>query len=142
MATSHRTLLTFDGAVDRDPTIDAWLDAMPPPLGAIARTWVARTRACGRDVRELMHDGCATACVANAPFAYVAAFTAHVNVGFFHGASLPDPAGLLEGTGRSMRHVKLRPGARFDERALEALLRAAHRDIRVRLGVEAVDRDA
>jgi hypothetical protein len=142
MATSHRKLLTFGGGVVREPAIDAWLDAMPPPLGAIARTWVARMRACGHDVRELMHDGCATACVANAPFAYVAAFTAHVNVGFFHGASLPDPAGLLEGAGRSMRHVKLRPGARVDEPALEALLRAAHRDIRERLGVVAVDRDA
>jgi hypothetical protein len=38
-------------------------------------------------------------------------FTAHVNVGFFRGAELSDPNGLLQGTGKFMRHVKLRPGA-------------------------------
>ena len=64
-------------------------------------------RACGDDVRELLHDGHPTACVGSAAFCYVSAFTAHVNVGFFLGAELPDPAGLLEGTGIFMRHVKL-----------------------------------
>jgi hypothetical protein len=54
-------------------------------------------------------------------------------VGFFQGASLPDPAGLLEGTGKAMRHVKLRPGRDVDAAALEALVDAAHRDIVARL---------
>ena len=58
-------------------------------------------------MRELLHDGHPTACVADAAFAYVNAFTAHVNVGFFRGAELVDPARMLEGTGRYMRHVKL-----------------------------------
>jgi hypothetical protein len=87
----------------------------------------------GPDVRELMHDGLATACVGDAPFAYVGVFTAHVNIGFFHGAGLPDRAKLLEGAGRHMRHVKLRPGAAFDELALEALIAGAYSDIRTRL---------
>jgi hypothetical protein len=85
------------------------------------------------EVRELMHDGAPTACVRDAAFAYVDAFTAHVNLGFFHGASLADPAGLLEGTGRFMRHVKLRPGVPVDDAALHALVTAAYRDILVRL---------
>ena len=55
-----------------------------------------------------------------------------MNVGFFLGARLADPAGLLEGTGRYMRHVKLRPGAQVDEQALAALIRAAYS--RVKLG--------
>ena len=80
-----------------------------------------------------MHDGLATACVDDAPFAYVGVFTDHVNVGFFHGASLSDPSGLLEGTGRYMRHVKLKPGRAVDEPALEALITAAYRDIVTRL---------
>lgn len=125
--------LRFNGAVEREPAIDAWLDAQPPDLGAIARTWFTRIRQCGPDVRELMHDGCPTACVEDAAFAYVNAFRAHVNVGFFHGASLPDPAGLLEGTGRFMRHVKLRPGAVANDAALQALITAAHRDIAAKL---------
>lgn len=80
-----------------------------------------------------MHDGCPTVCVQDAAFAYVSAFTAHVNVGFFQGASLADPAGLLEGTGKYMRHVKLRPGLAVDESSLAALITAAHLDIVARL---------
>jgi hypothetical protein len=88
---------------------------------------------CGADVRELVHDGFPTACVADAPFAYVAVFKNHVNVGFFHGASLPDPARLLEGTGKYMRHVKIKPNVDVDEPALQALVIAAYRDIVARL---------
>jgi hypothetical protein len=83
-------------------------------------------RECGDDVRELLHDGHPTACVGDAAFGYVNAFTAHVNVGFFLGARLADPAGLLEGTGKNMRHVKLRPGSAVDREALAALIRAAY----------------
>lgn len=128
-------ILTFSGAVAREPAIDAWLDTQPIRLGSMARRWFTQMRQCGPDVRELMHDGCPTVCVEDAPFAYVNAFTAHVNVGFFHGPSLPDPAGLLEGTGKYMRHVKVRPGLPLDREALEALITAAYRDIRARLKV-------
>lgn len=126
-------LLRFTGAAKRDPEIAMWLAGQPSELRALAMPWFARIRRCGKDVRELMHDGLATACVRDVPFAYVGVFTAHVNVGFFHGASLPDRAGLLEGTGRHMRHVKLVPGVAFDESALEALISAAYRDVGMRL---------
>jgi len=126
-------LLRFTGAAKRDPEIATWLAGQPSELRSLATPWFARMRRCGTDVRELMHDGLATACVRDVPFAYVGVFTTHVNVGFFHGASLPDRAGLLEGTGRSMRHVTLRPGVAFDESALEALISAAYRDIGMRL---------
>ena len=126
-------LLRFTGAVDRAPAIDAWLDGQPSELGSIARTWFALMRRCGAGVRELMHDGFATACVEDAPFAYVGVFRDHVNVGFFHGAVLPDPAGLLQGTGRYMRHVKVKPGSTVDESSLEALIASAYRDIVARL---------
>jgi hypothetical protein len=126
-------ILRFSGAVQRDPVIDSWLNGPPDELGSIARRWFARMRECGGDVRELMHDGCPTACVADAAFAYVNIFRAHVNVGFFHGAELRDPARLLEGSGRHMRHVKLRPGADVDASALDALITAAYLDIKARL---------
>ena len=129
-------LLRFTRAVKRDPAIAAWFAAQPDHLRGLATSWFARIRHCGPDVRELMHDGLATACVGDAPFAYVGVFSTHVNVGFFHGASLPDPATLLEGTGRHMRHVKLRPGAAVDELALDALLIAAYNDVRTRLTVD------
>jgi hypothetical protein len=103
------------------------------PLGAIARYWFDVMRACGEDVRELLHDGHPTACVADAAFAYVNAFTAHVNVGFFRGAELADPKGLLEGTGKFMRHVKLRPEGEVDATALLELVNTAYTDMKGRL---------
>ena len=99
----------------------------------MALRWFTRMRKCGPDVRELLHDGLATACVRDAPFAYVGIFTNHVNVGFFHGAELADPAGLLEGAGKFMQHVKVEPGAALDETALERLIDAAYHDITRRL---------
>jgi hypothetical protein len=87
----------------------------------------------GSDVRELMHDGCPTACVGDAAFGYVNAFKDHVNVGFFFGALLTDPARLLEGTGKRGRHVKLRPGREVDRAALAQLVDAAYADIKARL---------
>ena len=124
----------FSGAARLDREIDAWLPEPADELRRIARTWFERMRGCGADVRELLHDGCPVACVADAPFGYVNVFRAHVNVGFFHGASLDDPAGLLEGAGKRMRHVKLRLGEPVDAAGLGELIEAAYRDIRVRLG--------
>jgi hypothetical protein len=100
----------------------------------MVRSWFERMRGSGPDVRELFHDGCPIACVGDAPFGYVNAFKAHANVGFYHGAALADPKGLLEGAGKYMRHVKVRPGSDIDERALNDLIAAAYRDIRKRLG--------
>ena len=102
-------------------------------LGAIAQRWLDVMRGCGDDVRELLHDGHPTACVTDAAFGYVNAFASHVNVGFFHGAELADPDGLLEGAGKFMRHVKLRPERDVDAAALTKLIEAAYADIKGRL---------
>lgn len=125
--------LRFPSAIKTDPAIDAWLNAQDPILAGLVRPWFARMRACGSDVRELMHDGCPTACVGDAAFGYVALFRAHANVGFFLGATLKDPAGLLVGTGKRMRHVKLRPAAPVDRAALGALIDGAYLDMKTRL---------
>ncbi len=105
-------------------------------LGAIAQRWFEAMRDCGDDVRELLHDGHPTVCVADAAFAYVNAFKAHVNVGFFRGAEIADPDGLLEGTGKFMRHVKLRPQGDVDARALMKLIETAYTDMKERLKSE------
>jgi hypothetical protein len=125
-------MLRFFGAVRRDPAIDVWLKEHGE-LGFIAGEWFDVMREQGDDVRELMHDGCPVACVGDAPFGYVNAFTSHVNVGFFYGAGLPDSLGLLEGSGKRMRHVKLRPGAAMNSAALSRLIEEAYSDIKARL---------
>jgi hypothetical protein len=126
-------ILRFNGAIERDPAIDAWLKQHTAELDAIARRWFEVMRKCGDEVRELVHDGCPVACLGDAPFAYVNVFTQHVNVGFFHGASLPDPARLLQGTGKFIRHIKLKPGTPTNAAALSSLIDAAYSDIKARV---------
>lgn len=128
-------LFLFPTAARRDPAVEAWMHEHGE-LGAIARRWFEVMRACGGDVRELLHDGHPTACVEQAAFGYVNAFTAHVNVGFFRGAELADPGGLLEGTGRFMRHVKLRPDGDLNTAALAQLIETAYADMKARLKAE------
>jgi hypothetical protein len=126
-------LLRFNGAVERDPAIDAWMKDHEGELGAIAHQWFEVIRKCGDEVRELFHDGCPVACLGDVPFAYVNAFTSHVNVGFFQGAALPDPARLLQGSGKFMRHVKLKPGTATDSASLHGLIELAYADIKARV---------
>jgi hypothetical protein len=126
-------ILRFPSAVKHDPAIDVWLRAQRNELRPLVESWFVRMRQCGSDVRELMHDGCPTACVDDAAFGYVNAFKDHVNVGFLFGALLRDPARLLEGTGKRGRHVKLRLGREVDSAALSQLVDAAYVDIRARL---------
>jgi hypothetical protein len=123
-------LMRFPAASRRDPAIDAWFATRNAELAALARYWFNRMREAGPDMRELMHDGCPTACVGDIALGYVNVFTSHVNVGFFLGAQLDDPAGLLLGNGRRMRHVKLRPGHAVDDIALGNLIDDAYAGIR------------
>ena len=102
-------------------------------LGAIAGRWFDVMFAGEDEVRESLHDGHPTACVADAAFAYVNAFKAHVNVGFFRGAEIADPDGLLEGTSRFVRHVKFRPERHVDVRPLTELIETAYADTKERL---------
>ena len=122
-------LFMLSGSAERDPRVEAWFQA-DDALRLMVRPWFDELRRQGPDVRELLHDGCPTACVDDAALAYVNAFSGHASIGFFNGAGLADPAGLLEGAGKRMRHVKLRWGAPVDEAALRGLIAAAYRDIR------------
>jgi len=135
-------LFRLSGAVKRDAAVERWLGSGAIELKAIAQRWFTQIRQCGSDVRELMHDGCPVACVEDAAFAYVNTFKTHVNVGFFRGALLADPAGLLEGSGKRMRHVKLTPDREPDVAALGALITAAYADIKARLDAERSAHDA
>jgi hypothetical protein len=131
-------LLRFSGSVKRDPAIETWMKAQPGELVVIARHWFDVMRKCGDDVRELLHDGHPTACIDDAAFGYVNVFKAHVNVGFFRGAEITDPEGLLEGTGKFMRHVKLRPGRDFNAAGLTKLVDTAYTDMKERVRAEMV----
>jgi hypothetical protein len=61
-------------------------------------------------------------------YAYISVQESYVNLGFFHGASLPDPQGLLEGTGKKLRHIKIRSASDIRRAGVAALLRHAIAD--------------
>ena len=127
-------LFRLSGAVSEDPLVEAWFSAPDQEMRRLAQPWFEAMCDCGDDVAQLLHDGHPTACVGGAAFGYVDAFTAHVNIGFFHGASLSDPSRLLEGGGKRMRHVKVGWGQPVETEALSRLINEAYRNIRARLG--------
>jgi hypothetical protein len=126
-------LLRFDGTLEHDAAIDVWMKDHGGASGDIARKWFEVMRGCGDEVREILHDGCPVACLGDVPFGYVNVFTSHVNVGFFQGAGLPDPARMLQGAGKRMRHVKLKPGEATDDAALRRLIETAYADMKARV---------
>lgn len=58
-------------------------------------------------------------------YAYIAVQRSHVNLGFYRGAALKDPDGLLEGAGKNLRHIKVHSVAEAKRPAVAALLRQA-----------------
>lgn len=133
LAMNSVRLFALEGAMQCDPGVEAWFAAPPRELRSEALRWFEAMRSCGPDVLELLHDGHPTACIQGIALGYVNAFTGHVNVGFFLGATLDDPVGILEGTGRFMRHVKVRPGRGGNDAALRELIDRAYRDLKARL---------
>lgn len=69
-------------------------------------------------------------------FCYIGAFKGHVNLGFYYGAHLPDPAGLLEGTGKNLRHIKVKSIEEVGQPALRDLLQASLEERIEVLGIE------
>lgn len=126
-------LFLLAGTLPRDPAVEQWFAARDTALGQLAREWFEKMRACGEDVRETLHDGCPVACVGEAAFAYVNIFRQHVNVGFYQGSLLDDPAAILRGEGKWMRHVKLRPATVISAEPLAQMIFAAYADIRARI---------
>jgi len=110
-----------------------WLAVASGELGVLARQWFEVLRNCGDDVEETLHDYQPTVCVQGAAFAYIDTYKAHMNIGFFQGAELPDPENLLSGTGKYMRHVKIVPGQPVNQDALTNLTNAAYADLKQRL---------
>jgi hypothetical protein len=69
-------------------------------------------------------------------YAFISVHSAHVNLGFFYAPSLPDPEKLLEGTGASLRHIKLRTPDDLKRPVIADMLRAAIAERRAALGLD------
>jgi hypothetical protein len=79
------------------------------------------------DCRETVNPWKLPTFESDGPICYFSIGKNHVTFGFHRGTSLPDPGKLLEGTGKSLRHVKLRSAADLHKPALKKLIRSAAR---------------
>lgn len=125
-------VLRLQGTKQHDPRIDEWLSGLSGDLGIIAREAVYMARFYAVGGTETLQDGQPVICIDEAPFAYVSMQGDHVRLGFFHGAALADPTGLLEGTGKAQRYVRLAAGAGIDAAAVGDLIQAAYDDMSLR----------
>jgi hypothetical protein len=126
-------------SVERLGTFDDVVAGQPGELAALTRRLRALIEAVHPDAVEVPRTGEGTVCYGwgerkmSESYAYLAPQGRWVNLGFFRGTDLPDPHGLLEGTGARMRHVKVRPGE-VDLEPLRELLAAAREERRAALG--------
>jgi hypothetical protein len=125
-------VLRLKDTQQHDRRIDEWLDSFDGELAAIAREAVRMCRFYAVGGGETLHDGNPVTCIDGAPFASVSMQKDHVRLGFFQGASLPDPTGLLTGKDKAMRYIRLAPRAGLDAAAIADLIQAAYDDMSLR----------
>jgi hypothetical protein len=109
-----------------------FLAAFDPKIGRLFLSARSRVLAAAPGANELVYDtyNAVTAAYSFSErlaeaFLHVAAYAGHVNVGFNRGAELPDPSGLLVGSGARIRHVRIDAPAALRSQALARLIRAA-----------------
>lgn len=104
-------------------TVDAYVEGVDEHLRPLFRAVRAFVREHAPDLQERLYMDVPSYWGSDA-LLYLADYSKHINLGFNRGAHLPDPHGLLEGTGKNLRHVKLRGAADLTPQ-LAQLIRAA-----------------
>jgi hypothetical protein len=107
--------------------IDAYLDRKPPDLAAVAAGLQQLVRTVVKGTRVSVNPWKLPTFESNGPMCFFSIGKNHVTFGFLRGTSLADPEGLLEGTGKNLRHVKLREAKELKRPALKKLILAAAR---------------
>ena len=125
---------------DAEAVLAGLIDRYSPDVAALGRALIARMRDRVPQANALVFENYNALGVGFAPgetapqvVLSVVLYPRWVSLFFFKGALLDDPAGLLEGTGKFMRHVKIKPGRPVNETALRALIERAYADIKRRI---------
>lgn len=105
-------------------TPDSYFADIPEPLRTVAADLRSMILGMDRDLREVIKWG-SPVYERNKPVIWIKAQKKHLTCGFFRGAELADPEGLLEGTGKSMRHVKVRASGMATRGPMRNLVKAA-----------------
>src|SRR5262245_12712705 len=108
-------------------SFDEYLEAQSPKNQTIIRALRRFVKRIEPTLSEAVKWGNGCWIGSKGPVAYAYSDTEYVQFGFFRGASLKDPQGLLEGKGQYVRHIKVRSRSAIDEQAFAALLRQAAR---------------
>jgi hypothetical protein len=127
--------MRIKSALPRHPDVDAYVEGQPPELRQTTRFLVDLVRATVKGTTEAIWYGSPMFCAPAGGdfFCYVAAQSRHVNLGFRKGTELDDPDGLLEGSGKGMRHVKLHAPDTIPKAKLARLLKDAAKRAKVDL---------
>ena len=107
--------------------IDLYVDAKPAELRDVAEKLRKLVKKTVKGTKESVNPWKIPTFESNGPMCFFTVGKYHVTFGFLRGTSLPDPAGLLEGTGKNLRHVKLRTAEDVSTPALKKLIEAAAR---------------
>jgi len=108
-------------------SFDAYLKGQSPKNQTIIRALRKFVKRVEPDLVEAVKWGNGCWLGDDGPVAYLYSDDGFVQFGFFRGATLKDPKGLLEGKGKYVRHTKVRRASGFDEKALSSLLKQAAR---------------
>lgn len=110
----------------RDPAVEAYVKGQKGEVGETTRWLVDLVRETVPASTEAMYHGSPKFCLPDGTwFCYVATYTRHVNLGFVQGTTMDDPDGLLEGTGKRLRHVRLEGPRAVPKTKLVRLLKQA-----------------
>ena len=126
-------LLFFTEKDWESASFEDWIAGKPEAYRPMANELWKTIQSCGNDVQGIFHDGHPIACVQNAPFTYINVFSKHMNLGFFYGVELEDSTGMLQGTGKRMRHIKLFADSAFPKTEINWLIQHSYLDIKQRL---------
>jgi hypothetical protein len=107
--------------------IDEYVARKDPRLGGVAKGLRRLLKKTVPGIRESVNPWKFPTFESNGPMCFFTVGKNHVTFGFLRGTALPDPANLLEGTGKNLRHVKVRVSEDLRQPALERLIRAAAR---------------
>lgn len=108
----------------RHTDVDSYIGALDPGLASLARGLRAVVVAAVPEAVESIKWSHPTY-ESGGPFCYIRAFSGYVNLGFWRGAALDDPTGVVRTTGRTMGHVRITTPAQIDTDVLGGLLRQA-----------------
>jgi hypothetical protein len=115
-----------------NPTVDQWLEKLPPDLQRITRELIAIARKNMPGAQEFIYHDAVGYSINDSPFdriCYIAPQKkGYINFGFFFGAGLPDPKKLLVGEGKRLRHIKIRSMEEAQNPALAKLIAATWKD--------------